>query len=82
MLKILGVTVKNAVSRATRILDLCFIQILHLKTFYNQYLYFKTLLLHVSVSKTYPYLNIFMYMLRKKVSIYLKFRRWVSTKKL
>jgi len=60
MLKILGVTVQNAVSRATRrpeFLHPCFTQILQLKTFYNSYLYFKTLSLYLSVSKTYPYLN-------------------------
>ena len=61
MLKILGVTVKNAVSRATtrsEFLHPCFTQILQVKTFYNSYLYFKTQSLHLSLSKTYPYLNI------------------------
>jgi hypothetical protein len=37
----------------------CFTQIPQVKTFYNSYLYFKTLSLHLSLSKTYPYLNIF-----------------------
>jgi hypothetical protein len=37
----------------------CFTQILQVKTFYNSYLYFKTLSLHLSLSKPYPYLNIF-----------------------